>query len=37
MADLGRERYVSMTSFRRDGTPVASPVWVVAATGRLYV
>jgi uncharacterized protein len=37
MADLGGERYVSITSFRRDGTPVASPVWVVAAAGRLYV
>jgi PPOX class probable F420-dependent enzyme len=35
--DLGRERYVSLTSFRRDGTPVATPVWVVARGGRLYV
>jgi PPOX class probable F420-dependent enzyme len=37
MADLGAERYVSITSFRRDGTSVATPVWVVAAAGRLYV
>lgn len=37
MADLGSERYVSVTSFRRDGTPVATPVWVVAAAGHLYV
>ena len=34
---LGSERYISITSFRRDGTPVATPVWVVAAAGRLYV
>jgi uncharacterized protein len=34
---LGNERYVSITSFRRDGTPVATPVWVVAHAGRLYV
>lgn len=26
---LGDERYVSFTTFRRDGTPVASPVWIV--------
>jgi PPOX class probable F420-dependent enzyme len=37
MADLGTERYVSITSFRRDGTPVATPVWVVAGAGHLYV
>ena len=28
MRDLGSERYVSITSFRRDGTGVATPVWV---------
>jgi uncharacterized protein len=37
MADLGAQRYVSITSFRRDGTPVATPVWVLAHAGRLYV
>lgn len=26
---LGRARYVSLTTFRADGTPVATPVWVV--------
>jgi hypothetical protein len=26
MADLGSERYVSITSFRRDGTPVRALV-----------
>jgi uncharacterized protein len=37
VTDLGSERYIAITSFRRDGTPVATPVWVVAAAGRLYV
>ena len=35
--ELGSEHYVSLTSFRRDGTPVATPVWVIAHDGRLYV
>jgi uncharacterized protein len=26
---LGDERYMLFTTFRRDGTPVSSPVWVV--------
>jgi uncharacterized protein len=26
-----------MTTVRRDGTPVTTPVWVVAAADRLYV
>lgn len=25
---LGEEKYVSFVSFRRDGTPVATPVWI---------
>ena len=37
VADLGRERYLSITTFRRDESPVATPVWVVADSGRLYV
>jgi uncharacterized protein len=37
VADLGRERFVSLTTLRRDGTPVATPVWVVAAADLLYV
>jgi uncharacterized protein len=34
---LGRQRYVSVVTFRRDGSPVPTPVWVVADAGRLYV
>jgi uncharacterized protein len=26
---LGDEKYVLLTTFRRDGTPVSTPVWVV--------
>jgi PPOX class probable F420-dependent enzyme len=30
-------RYLSITSFRRDGTPVATPVWFVQDGARLLV
>ena len=32
-----RGKYVNLTSFRRDGTPVATPVWFVIEDGRLLV
>ncbi|MEU6890874.1 PPOX class F420-dependent oxidoreductase [Streptomyces sp. NPDC046557] len=35
--ELGRGKYVSLTTFRKDGTPVATPVWAVADGGELYV
>lgn len=35
--DLAQERYVSLTTFKRDGTPVATPVWVAGDDGRLLV
>jgi uncharacterized protein len=35
---LGRSRYVSLTTFRRDGAPVSTPVWTaVDDDGRLLV
>ena len=37
MTELGASRYISVTTFRRDGRPVATPVWVVADAERLYV
>ncbi|MEV7726177.1 PPOX class F420-dependent oxidoreductase [Streptomyces sp. NPDC087917] len=37
LEDLGRARYVNLTTFRKDGTPVATPVWAVADGGELYV
>ena len=36
-ADLADERYVSLTTFKKDGTPVATPVWVAGDDGRLLV
>lgn len=35
--ELGKARYVSLTTFRKDGTPVATPVWAAADGGELYV
>ncbi|WP_327417419.1 PPOX class F420-dependent oxidoreductase [Streptomyces sp. NBC_01233] len=37
LEELGRARYVSLTTFRKDGTPVATPVWAVVDGGELYV
>jgi uncharacterized protein len=34
---LEGEKYLSLTTFRRDGTAVATPVWFVADEGRLLV
>jgi PPOX class probable F420-dependent enzyme len=34
---LGAARYISLTTFRRDGTPVATPVWVVRDGDHLAV
>jgi uncharacterized protein len=30
LADLGHERFVSLTTFRRSGEPVPTPVWVLS-------
>ncbi|MBC3840225.1 PPOX class F420-dependent oxidoreductase [Streptacidiphilus sp. 4-A2] len=37
LAALTRARYVSLTTYRKDGTPVATPVWHVVQDGLLYV
>jgi PPOX class probable F420-dependent enzyme len=34
---LDPHRYVSLATFRRDGTTVATPVWFAAVDGLLYV
>lgn len=31
--DLDNARYISLTTFKKDGTPVASPVWIVPYKG----
>ncbi len=36
-AALDRHRYLSLATFRRDGTEVRTPVWFAAAGGKLYV
>lgn len=34
LEDLARCRYISLTTFRRDGTEASTPVWVVSDDGR---
>ena len=34
VAMLANERYISLTTYRRDGTAVATPVWVVSDDGK---
>lgn len=34
---LAAGKYLSLTTFRRDGTPVATPVWLVRDGDRLLV
>ncbi len=37
VTDLADERYVSITTFKRDGTPVSTPVWCAGDNGSLLV
>ena len=37
VADLAAEPFVSLTTYRRSGAPVATPVWVAAAGDALAV
>lgn len=34
---VGTSDYVLLTTFRKDGTPVGTPVWAVAEGNKLYV
>lgn len=34
---LACERFISVTTFKRDGTPVATPVWCADQSGSLLV
>jgi uncharacterized protein len=36
-SELANEEYVSITTFKRDGTPVSTPVWVAGENGNLLV
>ena len=35
--ELANEQFVSITTFKRDGTPVSTPVWVAGENGNLLV
>jgi uncharacterized protein len=37
LSAFARRKYALLTTFRRDGTPVPTPVWFGVADGRLYV
>lgn len=37
LAELGSGKYISLTTYRKDGTPVATPVWVVLEDDHLLV
>jgi hypothetical protein len=34
LAQLANERYISLTTFKRDGSTASTPVWVVTDDGR---
>lgn len=34
---LDQESYLALTTFRRNGAPVTTPVWAAAANGKLYI
>lgn len=34
---LARQRYINLTTFRRNGRPVGTPVWFVLDDGRILV
>jgi len=36
-AALKRQKYVSLTTFRKNGKPVSTPMWFVEEDGKLYV
>ncbi|HET9115798.1 MAG TPA: PPOX class F420-dependent oxidoreductase [Gaiellaceae bacterium] len=35
--ELANEEFMSITTFKRDGTPVSTPVWVAGENGSLLV
>ena len=37
LEQISSEKYASLTTFRKDGTPVATPVWVLPAAGGAAV
>ncbi|MEU0833480.1 PPOX class F420-dependent oxidoreductase [Streptomyces sp. NPDC056231] len=37
LQDFARGEYVSLTTYRKDGTPVATPVWAAADGEELFI
>ena len=37
LGELSSAHYVLLTTYRKDGTPIGTPVWAVARDGKLYV
>ncbi|MCM2410733.1 PPOX class F420-dependent oxidoreductase [Streptomyces sp. RKAG290] len=37
LQEFARSEYVSLTTYRKDGTPVATPVWAAADGGELLI
>ena len=37
LGELDRHRYMTLSTFRRSGAEVTTPVWFAAAGGKLYV
>src|SRR2546422_10513339 len=37
LGELDQHRYMALSTFRRSGAEVATPVWFAEAGGRLYV
>jgi len=37
LSELDQHRYISLSTFRRSGAEVATPVWFAASGGKLYV
>ena len=35
--DLGAGKYIAVTTFKKDGTPIATPVWVVRRNHELLI
>ena len=36
-ATPGDSRYIALTTYRRDGRPVTTPVWAAPLEGKLYI
>ena len=33
MADIGTEKYIALTTYKKDGTPSTAPVWITGSGG----